>query len=224
MTYRFLLMLVIFSCCSAVASAGITVSPLELTIAMEDEFLSGDTGMKITVYNAGDQDVNVTWYIEHPNPPSYMRANKTTMPNLSWIDVEPSWIVLQPHRSARFSIFTDIPDRTDLYDQHWEVWVTFKSGKQGMFAFEHAVRVYIDTPAESEPDGTLPGATDTVIVPVAFVALVAGILIGIVVVMRSRWRHTRGDNSIEKNASAENRSSTEARIDETLSSFEQRKK
>lgn len=223
MTYRFLLTIVLFLLCTSVVSASISISPLELTIAMDDQFISGTTGKTMTVYNNGNEEVNVTWYIEHPTPISYMRPNKTFLPNLSWITVAPQWSVLPPKGKGTFTLFSAIPDRPELYDQHWEVWVTFKSGTKGMFAFEHAVRVYIDTPL-SVADGTLAGATDAFVVPISLIALVAGVLIGIAVV-RHRWPHTR-QGTHEKQTppdSAATPPSTETRVDETVSSFEQRK-
>ncbi len=225
MNYRFLFILFIFSLLSSAACAGISVSPLELTIAMDDQFIVGNTGKTITVFNTDNQEFNVTWYIENPTPASYLRANKTFMPNLSWVDVEPQWIVLPPNGKGTFTIFTAIPERTELYHQHWEVWVTFKAGIQGMFAFEHAVRVYIDTPVSPTTDDSLVAITDIIAIPFALLALVAGVLIVITLLSR-RWHHARQDNTVEKTQQdpTVKRSSTETRVDEALSLFERRKK
>jgi len=223
-TYRFLLIIFIFSLLSSAACAGISVSPLELIIAMDDQFIVGNTGKTITVFNTDNQEFNVTWYIENPTPASYLRANKTFMPNLSWVDVEPQWIVLPPNGKGTFTLFSTIPDRTELYDQHWEVWVTFKSGQQGMFAFEHAVRVYIDTPS-SATDGALAGATDAIIVPLALIALIAGVLITITF-FSTRRHHTRQNHTTEKTYQERlgNQSAVETHVDEALSLFERQKK
>jgi hypothetical protein len=91
----------------------------------------------------------MTWYLENPNPISWMRPNRTYMPNLSWIDVNPRWNIITPHNSSNFYIYLSIPEKSDYLNQHWETWITFKHGKDSggcLFKQEYAIRTYIDTP------------------------------------------------------------------------------
>lgn len=136
-----------------VGKSTITFDPLELQITMENEFAQGNTSKNITITNNNDYVINATWYLEHPNPDSYLRPNRTFIPDLSWIDVEPKWMVVPPSGTAKFYILLDIPENKELLDQHWETWVTFQFDDNNVggdiFEREYAIRVYIDTPLEA---------------------------------------------------------------------------
>jgi hypothetical protein len=132
--------------------ANVIVEPAELTITTIDNFIQENTSTNITILNDNNYTINVTWYLEHPNPPSLLRPNRTFIENLSWIHVTPSWQLVDPYTIASFSIYLTIPQRNDLFDQHWETWVTFTPHKEhdnGIFSQEYAIRVYIDTPVSS---------------------------------------------------------------------------
>jgi hypothetical protein len=136
-----------FSC-----QANIVVEPAELTITITENLQQENTSTDITIVNDNNYTINVTWYLEHPNPPTFLRPNRTFIENLSWIHVIPSWHLLNPHANASFSIFLTIPKRNDLFNQHWETWVTFTPHGEydnGVFSQEYAIRVYIDTPVSS---------------------------------------------------------------------------
>ncbi|MCX6671685.1 MAG: hypothetical protein NTX92_07175 [Euryarchaeota archaeon] len=132
--------------------ANVIVEPAELTVKITDNFLQENTTTNITILNDNNYTINVTWYLEHPNPPSLLRPNRTFIENLSWIHVTPSWQLVDSYAIASFSIFLIIPQRSDLFDQHWETWVTFtphRENDNGIFSQEYAIRVYIDTPISS---------------------------------------------------------------------------
>lgn len=127
----------------------LSVHPLELWIVMDDEFINGNTLKKIMVTNNDDFSVNFTWYIDHPSS-DLIRANRTLIPSLSWVDIEPKWHIAQPGDTVPFYIYLDIPESEEYLSQHWEIWPTFKQNKsQGVFRFEPSVRLYIDTPLEA---------------------------------------------------------------------------
>ena len=132
--------------------ANVIVKPAELTITLTDNFLQENTSTNITILNENNYTINVTWYLEYPNPPSLMRTNRTFIENLSWIHVTPSWQLVDSYAIASFSISLVIPQRNDLFDQHWETWVTFTPHSEhgnGIFSQEYAIRVYIDTPVSA---------------------------------------------------------------------------
>jgi hypothetical protein len=133
--------------------ANVIVEPAELTITLTDNFLQENTSTNITILNDNNYTINVTWYLEHPNPPSLLRPNRTFIENLSWIQVTPSWQLVDSYATASFSISLIIPQRSDLFNQHWETWVTFTPHREhgnGIFSQEYAIRVYIDTPISSD--------------------------------------------------------------------------
>ncbi len=136
-----------------VGKSTINFDPLELQITMENEFVQGNTSKNITITNNNDYVINATWYLEHPTPDSYLRPNRTFIPDLSWVDVEPKWMVIPPSGSAKFYIQLDIPENKEQLDQHWETWVTFQLDDNNaggdIFQREYAIRVYIDTPLEA---------------------------------------------------------------------------
>ena len=117
---------------------------------MNEEFLIGNTTKKIVVSNNNNFIYNATWYIEHPNPISWLRPNKTFIPDLSWINVDPNLIRISPNEIGEFYIHLNIPETKENLNQHLETWITFKEGKSnesgGFINQEFAVRVYIDTP------------------------------------------------------------------------------
>ena len=149
-----------------------SVHPLELWITMDGEFINGNTSKKIMVKNNDDFSVNFTWYIDHPKPISDMRPNKTCIPDLSWVDIEPKWRIAQPGDTVSFYIHLDILESEEYLSQHWETWPTFKQNKsQGVFGFEHAVRMYIDTPGEVAINNNQDQFSPSDIVIVAVVAI-----------------------------------------------------
>lgn len=132
-----------------VCSGNIGVYPLEVSIPMNEGFIWGNSSKKITIENNGDQSVNVSWYLENPDPIDWMRTNRTTIPNLFWIDAEPKWCIITPHKSKAFYIYLYVPKLEENVQQHWETWITFKQeSSEGIFNQEYAVRVYVDTPTE----------------------------------------------------------------------------
>jgi len=132
--------------------AGLTVFPLEVSIVMDEFFISGNTSEKISVRNNEVEDVNVSWYVEDPEPIDLMRPNRTCISNLSWVSVEPDWCVIPSGGSADFFIYLGVPERDDLRGKHWEVWVTFRVLPKQSINVENAVRVYIDTPPVVQRD------------------------------------------------------------------------
>jgi len=148
--FPLILLLILSLMFSMVCRADIAVQPLELSITMVNEFIHGNTSKKITITNNNDYNTNISWYLEHPDPISWIRSNKTCIPSLSWVDLDPKWCIVQPDDSVSFYIYLDVPESEDHLEQHWETWVTFKEKyPEGVsMQEEHAVRVYIDTPSE----------------------------------------------------------------------------
>ena len=137
----------LFLSCLNPCKAGFNVDPRELTISME-EFIHGDSTKDIQVINSNDYEINISWYISHPEPLDLIRPNKTTVPDLSWIDVKPKWKILPPNTNSAFSIYLDIPEQKENLNQNWEVWITFREQGNQFINIENAVRVYIDTPTD----------------------------------------------------------------------------
>jgi len=148
----FVLLLLFFLFFTISCQANVLVEPAELTITITDNFLQENTSTNITILNDNNYTINVTWYLEHPNPSTLLRPNRTLIENLTWIHVTPFWHIVNPHAIASFSIFLTIPKRNDLFNQHWETWVTFTPHGEydhSVFSQEYAIRVYIDTPVLS---------------------------------------------------------------------------
>jgi hypothetical protein len=122
-----------------------SVTPRELSIKMEDYFISGNSTKKIIVVNQIEESINVSWYLDNPSQ-DLIRENKTFIPSLTWINIEPDWKTIPPNGSTFFYIYLDIPEEKDNYNQHWELWPVFKQEETEFFNWEHAVRLYIDTP------------------------------------------------------------------------------
>jgi hypothetical protein len=145
---------------SSSCKGSIFVQPPEIYITMNDEFTNGNTSKKITIINNTQYNINTTWYLEHPNPISWMRPNRTYILNLSWVDVKPKWRIVPPNSTAEFYIHLNIPEKDELLDQHWETWITFKLDKSQFngdtFTHERAIRVYIDTPKKETTTNNTP--------------------------------------------------------------------
>ena len=111
----FILFITIASLCIEIGRCGVSVSPMELSITMRDNLIQGNTSKKITININESDSYNVTWYIEHPTPIEWMRENKTKIPDLSWIDVDPKWNIIPGFDSSDFYIHLSIPDDNDSY-------------------------------------------------------------------------------------------------------------
>jgi len=178
---------------STTCKGSFNVNPLELSITMEDELIQGKTPKGIRVTNTGDSDINVSWYLDHPSL-DLMRPNKTFIPNLKWVDLEPKWQVISPGKSAEFFIYLNIPKDEINVGQNWEIWVTFKQEQKQFINIEQAVRVYIDTPSEitTDDDQDVPSTAvgDQLQIPIFDVAIVAIIIallvVGIIIFKKKR--------------------------------------
>jgi hypothetical protein len=144
----------IFLICFPICKASFLVFPRELSITMDNEFISGNTSKRVLISNNIDEILNVSWYLDNPTL-DLIRENRTFIPFLSWINIEPEWQVIQPNGNAYFYIYLDIPNNPQNMNQHWEVWPTFKEDNTQTFNLEHTVRLYIDTPAEIKNDDRL---------------------------------------------------------------------
>jgi len=123
------------------------IKPPEISIKMDNEFIHGNTSKKIIITNNNNYSTNISWYLENPNPISWMRHNKTFIINLSWIYLNPKWCVISPFDSKSFYIYLDVPEKEEYLKQYWETWITFKEEHQdGIFNQEYSVRTYIETP------------------------------------------------------------------------------
>ncbi|KYK27976.1 hypothetical protein AYK20_07610 [Thermoplasmatales archaeon SG8-52-1] len=142
-----LLIFILFLVCFPVCKGNFNVFPLELSITMSNEFIKGNTSKRVLITNNIEKSINISWYLDNPTL-DLIRENKTIIPYLDWISIEPKWQVIQPYENTFFYIYLDIPDSPQNYNQHWEVWPTFKNEETQFFNLEHSVRLYIDTPAE----------------------------------------------------------------------------
>jgi hypothetical protein len=171
-TLIFTSILFLFLFLATTCQASFNVNPLELSITMEDELIQGNTLKSIEVINNDDSDVNISWYLDNPSL-DLMRPNKTFIPNLNWVDLEPKWQVISPGNSTDFFIYLDIPEDESNANQSWEIWVTFKQSEKQFINIEQAVRLYIDTPNEIT---TIPD-DDSDDSPVDFIIIIIALLI-----------------------------------------------
>jgi hypothetical protein len=134
--------------------ANIIIYPEEVSIKMDEDLIYGNTSKRIVVTNNNKEEFNVTWYLENPTPPSKIRPNRTIIPDLKWIDLEPKWKMIPPRSSGIFYIHLNIPKTKNTVNKKWESWITFKSADKEFFNIEYAIRFYIDTPTN------VPGIED----------------------------------------------------------------
>lgn len=183
----FLLLLIYFPICKG----NFDLQPRELFVTMEDEFIKGNTSKSVRIINTNDESINVSWYMDHPTP-DLIRENRTKIPSLSWISLEPQWQLIPPKSSALFYIYLDIPKQQKNLNQHWETWPVFKQEQSQFFNWEHTVRLHIDTPNK------LPDDTNQNIVTVIIenMLLISVIIICIIVaislfIIRSRMQKNK---------------------------------
>jgi len=147
-----LILLFIPSC-----GANVSVTPTEIYLTIDDEYIEGNTSKKITVVNNYYHDVSVGTWMEHPDIIEWMRANRTLIENISWITIEPSQAIIPSNSSASFYIQFNIPNETknQTYDKHWEIWAAVKISSasenvSSSFKEGYLVRVYVDAPTMPE--------------------------------------------------------------------------
>jgi len=188
-----LLIIIIPLIFSSLCKGNIGVQPPEISITMKDEFIHGNTSKKITITNTNNNDINATWYLEHPDPPSSIRPNRTFIPDLSWIDVKPKNSLIPPNGAGEFFIYLNIPENIETLDKHWETWITFKQESSGgIFNQEYAVRVYMDTPTEIAFNNQSQGLPMSLIMTISiaiFVIIGIGTCFVIVRILRTKKQH-----------------------------------
>ena len=141
----FLLIVSIILIVQSKCKGSFEVQPRELYLSMDKEFIKGNASKTIEVINTEDTEINISWYLDNPSP-DLIRQNRTTIPDLSWVDLEPKWQVIPGNSNGEFFIHVNIPEGKGYLNQQWEIWITFKEEESGFIKFEHAVRFYIDTP------------------------------------------------------------------------------
>ncbi|MCX6668065.1 MAG: hypothetical protein NTV74_07535 [Euryarchaeota archaeon] len=152
-----ILVLFLFVALSNFSRAEVVVSPAELWITMNDNYINGSTSQKITVTNLFSYNVSVTAWMEHPDPSNDMRASRTVIENLSWITITPSKQIIPVNGSADFYINLTVPkDRqNETFGQHWETWAALQindasESDSAMINVGYLVRVYTDPPPSVE--------------------------------------------------------------------------
>ena len=148
-----LLILLIFSTCKA----NVVVSPTEIYLNVDDNYVGGNTSKKITVTNSNSYNISVELWMEHPDIIEWMRPNRTLIENLSWITIEPSQAIIPSDASSDFYINFNIPNETknQTYDKYWESWAAIKieSASENFSSplkEGYLVRVYVDSPSMPE--------------------------------------------------------------------------
>lgn len=168
-----------------ICNADFSISPREISITMEDDLIQGNTSKKVVVTNHFEESINISWYLDHPTQDS-IRENKTLIPSLSWISIIPRWKIIPPNSSTMFYIYLDIPKDKENLNQHWEIWPVFKQEETQFINWEHALRLYIDTPEifsnEENEDQYLPSfiyenSIIIVIIAIIFIAVAISLYI-----------------------------------------------
>ena len=144
-SFTLLLIFSILLTCSSICKGNFSVQPREISIKMIDELIIGNTSKSVIITNNLEESINVSWYLDHPTQ-DLIRENKTLVPSLSWISLEPEWQIIPAKSNTLFYIYLNIPEEKENFNQHWETWPVFKQEETQFFNWEHALRLYIDTP------------------------------------------------------------------------------
>ena len=167
---------------TTICRGGFDIYPRELTITMYNEFIQGNTSKDITIINVNDNSINISWYLDHPTPISWIRPNRTLIPKLTWINVKPKFQIIPPKGSAKFDIYLDIPNKEENLKQHWETWIVFKEDENKFINFESTVRLLIDTPLklqnnDQNQDILSIKIGDDIMIPLSDILLISLIII-----------------------------------------------
>jgi hypothetical protein len=165
---------------SSTCQGNFGVSPRELSVTMIDEFIQGNTLKSIRVTNTENEVINVSWYLDHPSS-DMIRPNKTTIPILNWIKLEPKWKIIPIKGSVNFYVYLNIPEENENLNQNWESWIIFKQKAKQFINIENAVRFYINTPAEITVDDDQDSDVSSITTNTQFNIPLLDIIIAIVV-------------------------------------------
>jgi len=152
-SFAFLMIFSILLIFNSICKGDFNVKPRELSIVMEDEFIHGNTTKSVVVTNTIEESINISWYLDHPTQ-DLIRENKTLIPSFSWISIKPKWQIIPPGSEGLFYIYLDIPVEKENLNKHWETWSVFKQEETQFFNWEHAIRLYIDTPIDFSNDNS----------------------------------------------------------------------
>ena len=125
-----------------------SVSPREISVKIDKGFQKMNKTSFITVQNPNNYSINITYYVDNPDPISWIRPNRTLIPDLSWIYIKPIYQVISPMSSEKFYINHNIPIKDENLNKNWEVWIVFKQEESGFLNFENVIRLLIDTPKQ----------------------------------------------------------------------------
>lgn len=97
---------------------------------------------QVIVSNNHHKDLNVSWYLEK-TPESYLKTNRSNLPDLSWISVSPKYQKIEANKQSNFEINIKIPICENNINKSWQFWLTFKTEETSL---EQVTNVLIDTP------------------------------------------------------------------------------
>jgi len=164
---------------SPICKGNFDVQPREIFVTMNDKIIQGNTSKSVTIINSNDESINISWYIDHPSL-DLIRENRTLIPSLSWISLEPQWKIIPPSSNGIFYIYLDIPKQQKNLNQHWETWPVFKEEQSQFFNWEHTVRLHIDTPNKL-PDDTNQNIVTIIMENIVLISVITIICIGVVI-------------------------------------------
>lgn len=172
----------LFFTTTTICRGGFDIYPRELTITMYNKFIQGNTSRDITIINVNDDSINITWYLDHPNPISWIRPNRTLIPKLTWVDVKPKFQIIPPKGSAKFDIYLGIPNKEENLKKQWETWIVFKEEENKFINIESTVRLLIDTPSKLQnnnqnQDFLSIKIGDDIKIPLSDILLISSIII-----------------------------------------------
>jgi len=190
-------LLIIFSILlmfNSICKGDFNVKPRELSIVMEDEFIHGNTTKSVIVTNTIEESINISWYLDNPTQ-DLIRENKTLIPSFSWISIKPKWQIIPPGGDASFYIYLDIPEEKENLNKHWETWPVFKQEETQFFNWEHAIRLYIDTPENistnnSNDEGGLSFFSDNSIL-ISVIAIICIAFVVSLFIIKSRFKKNK---------------------------------
>ena len=189
-TITVLLLIGLLCSTSIIQASFVTISPGEIVLTW-DEIQEKKIGT-ISIINKRDKTYNVNITIEPPGPQAD-KINYTTLPDMSWIKVYPSKISIAPGQTVLLSLYSNIPDVPDNYNQSFECWIDAHSLGDPFEAGGHMIQPEFSVVCKLKIDisGETKEKTEETVFPIVPVVAFVGVVLavaGVGIYIMSYWK------------------------------------
>lgn len=139
----------------AQTAIGWSINPAKWTLYHVEDYEIEPYEWPIEITNDGDAPITVKLNVKEPEK-TY--EGFEPMPDLDWVQINKTTLEVPANSKMRTTVFVDIDNETEHYDQSWEFWIfADQTAGAGNIQTDYNCRWMVKTPQEYVPVWERPG-------------------------------------------------------------------